>query len=265
MKPIRLAVLFAGVVSAHAQQLELNTALMKATFEVLGPAANGKGTSFGTAFLIGKQRTPDSVVAANVLVTAAHVLAGIRGDTATLLLRTPDGRGLYEPVELPLKIRENGRNLYTTHESADVAAMYVGLPIGSRIELLPMAALVDDQFLTEIDIHPGDEVFCLGFARPARTTRGFPVLRSGHLASYPLTPARIVKSWLYDATLAAGNSGGPVYFTFENRLIGGVSHMGVHQGILGLIGAESPAESLTQSVIVPAIFIRETINELPDN
>jgi hypothetical protein len=72
---------------------------MKSTFEILGPAVNGKGISVGTAFLIGKQATPESFSASNVLVTAAHVLGSIKGDTASLLVRNPTGNGLYAPFE----------------------------------------------------------------------------------------------------------------------------------------------------------------------
>lgn len=270
MKLTRLALMFAGAVCAPAQRLELNTTLMKSTFEIMGPAANGKGISFGTAFLMGKQATPDSLSALNVLVTAAHVLGNIKGDTASLLLRKADGKGLYTPYAFPLKIRENGRNLYTKHQTADVAVMYVGLPRELGIvELLPLTALLEDEALTEVDLHPGDELFCLGFARPGRLTRGFPVLRSGRLASYPLTPAKTIGTWTYDATLYEGNSGGPVYFTFQDRQIHGETHVGMYQGIVGLIGGQSSSTNaevtdkpLSLSIIVPAIFIRETIDEL---
>lgn len=50
MKLVRLVLMFTGAISA--QRLELSTALMNSTFEILGPAVNGKGISFGTAFLI---------------------------------------------------------------------------------------------------------------------------------------------------------------------------------------------------------------------
>ena len=151
-----------------------------------------------------------------------------------------------------------------------VRGMYLGLPKEFGVELLSMTALLEDQSLLEMDLHPGDEILCLGFARAGRLTHGFPVLRSGRLASYPLTPMKTVGTWIYDATMYEGNSGGPVYFTFENRLIHGETHFGMYQGILGLIGGRGPSKSsevtdqpLSLSIIVPAIFIRETIDELP--
>ncbi len=263
--------LFVGLVAAQSQSFELNTVLMQATFEITGPQAGAPArTSFGTVFIIGRPMKSDPMRSWNVLVTAAHVLDGIGTETATLMLRKPDGKGLYAPFAYSLKIHEKGTDLYTKHESADVAAMYVSLPDDLGIKLLPMDFLADDKAITDIELHPGDQVSCLGFPLLAFGPGGFPILRSGRLASFPLTPAKTVKELYYDVLLYGGNSGGPVYYSFENRVFAGGTHIGITQGILGLVIQQANSiipefadKPLNLGVIVPAVYIRETINKLP--
>jgi hypothetical protein len=98
---------------------------------------------------------------------------------------------------------------------------------------------------------------------------GFPILRSARIASYPLTPAKSVKGFYVDLFLYGGNSGGPAYFTFVNRIYHASVHIGIQQGILGLVIQESRSnlpefkdKALNLGVIVPAGFIRETIDLL---
>ena len=62
-----------------------------------------------------------------------------------------------------------------------------------------------------------------------------------------------------------------MYFSYTNRTIRGVAHLGgLMQGILGLVIQttastlpEYQGQSLNFGVIVPAVFIRETIDLLP--
>src|SRR5581483_413921 len=191
---------------------ELNTLLMHSTFKIYGPdATKPENTSFGTVFFIGMPIKGDDQNASAVLVTAAHVLDGIGGDIATLLLRRKPKDGPYVPFPYTFKIRTNGSPLYVKHESADVAVMYMALPSGKLpISVLTPNYLADDKRIEELEIHPGDEVFCLGFPLSAHGPGGFPFLRAGRLASYPITPAKDVREWDFDALIHDGNSGGPV-------------------------------------------------------
>jgi hypothetical protein len=74
-----------------------------------------------------------------------------------------------------------------------------------------------------------------------------------------------------DLLILRGNSGRPVYFYYTNRAFQGTVHLGgFEQGILGLViqGTESAlpefkGQSLNFGVVIPAIFIRETIDLLP--
>jgi hypothetical protein len=78
------------------------------------------------------------------------------------------------------------------------------------------------------------------------------------------------RTWLYDAVIFGGNSGGPVYFHFDNRAFERGTHLGSEQGVLGLIiqDVNSPIPEFRETklgyaVIVPSQFIRETIAKLP--
>jgi hypothetical protein len=130
--------------------------------------------------------------------------------------------------------------------------------------------LVTDKSLEDIEFHPGDEAYILGFPAMVSTQGGFPILRTGRIASYPLTPMNVIKQWAFDAHIFNGNSGGPVYFTSVNRLFKNQVHLGVARGILGLVIQEGHSilpefanRDLDYGVVVPAQFIRETLEMLP--
>jgi hypothetical protein len=134
---------------------------------------------------------------------------------------------------------------------------------------LPPDFLVTDKSLEEIEFHPGDEAQILGFPAMFSTEGGFPFLRTGRIASYPLTPMKVVKQWAFDAHVFNGNSGGPAYFTSVNRFFKNTPHLGVARGILGLVIQERHSllpefanRDLDYGVVVPAKFVRETLDML---
>ena len=94
----------------------------------------------------------------------------------------------------------------------------------------------------------------------ASSPGGFPILRTGHIASYPLTPMESVKQIYLDLFLYTGNSGGPVYYIYSSRYFKGAIHLDGHQGILGLVIQENrsnlPGEyfgkPLNLATIIPA-------------
>jgi hypothetical protein len=272
MRHLLLFILLTSVAVCQAPNDEVNTLLMHSTFKVYGPDAKKPGnTSFGTVFFMGIPIKGDEKNARAVLVTASHVLEGIGGDTATLLLRRRDKNGNYNPFPYNFKIRENGAPIFVKHDQADVAAMFISVPNEKLpISVLPPTFLVDDKRIEQLELHPGDEVFCLGFPLFANGPGGFPFLRGGRLASYPLTPMKTIKEWDFDAVLYDGNSGGPVYFYYENRRYGDSAHLGFVRGILGLVIQQINSaipdfndKPLNYGVIVPAQFIKETLDKLP--
>ncbi len=272
MKFVTLLLLSASAAICQAPNDEFNTLLMHSTFKIYGPdAAKPENTSFGTAFFMGIPIKGDDTNSNAVLITAGHVLDDIGGDTATLLLRRRDKDGNYAPFPYSFKIREKGTNIYIKHDTADVAAMYISVPDEKLpITVLPPVFLADDMRIEQLQIHPGDEVLCLGFPLFAHGPGGFPLLRGARLASYPLTPMKTIKEWDFDALLYPGNSGGPVYFYYENRRIGAAPRFGYDRGILGLVIQQVNSalpdfrdKPLNYGVIVPAEFIKETLDKLP--
>ncbi len=81
----------------------------------------------------------------------------------------------------------------------------------------------DEIFKREV-IRPGDELMCLGYPLGLESgVGGFPILRSGRIASYPIWPSSQAKTFLLDMTTYGGNSGGPVFFDFRKRQLPGLS------------------------------------------
>lgn len=272
MKKIILFIIYLIPVILFAEDnIELNTILMNSTYRIEG---DGKT---GTVFILGKPSIVDSNRAYYVLVTANHVLNDIKADSATLFLRK-EVNNQYVKFPYKFKIREKKKPIWIKHPEVDVAAMYVSLPKEISISLLPTYFLADDSLLTEHEIHPGDELLCLGFPHGAEANdAGFPILRSGKIASYPITPTREVKSFLFDFQVFGGNSGGPVYFIGLNRYYKGAVHLGKVRFIIGLVSKEIILEEQVSSLteislkrhplslaeVIPAIFIKETIDLLP--
>ena len=274
MKKFMLAViLILSVSPAYAQDAtEINTVLMRSTFML-----SGEGST-GTAFILGRPSKVDNTKAYYVLVTAAHVLSAMRGERAVLNLRKRSG-DLISKVPYPISIRRGSEPLWTQHPHADVAVMYVALPKDVDIQLLPTDLLATDDILKQFEIHPGDRLSCLGFPLMAEANEaGFPILRSGQIASYPLVPMTTIKTILFDFNVFKGNSGGPVYFVDSNRLYGGSTNIGQVRFLMGLVSEQKFAEEQVQSlrevrkeryqlglaVVIPAQFIRDTLNQLPE-
>lgn len=260
--------------------IELNTVLMQSTFLLEGRA--GQAATLGTVFVVGIPIPNTTPARGNlVMVTAAHVLEQMQGDTATLHLRRRVDEATNAWVQVPytLQIRKNGQPLWKRHPEADVAAMYLYVPNEAPVTPITPLMFADDKMLSEYGVNPGDEVRCLGYPLGlASNEAGFPVLRSGKIASYPLTPTDKTKSFLVDLRVFKGNSGGPVYFVERNRpvlhTIGGYQNFHFIMGLLSeeklfteqAIGPYSQEIRQTQlglAVAVHATLIKQTIEMLP--
>lgn len=260
---------------ASAKQFNnINEILMETTFKIVGPAKKDVNKrSIGTVFLLGKPSKTQPKRSFYVLVTAAHVLEDIYGDDATILLRIKQVDGSYTKVPFNIKIRNNGQPVYVRNKKADVAAMYISIPSElSDLPLVPTTNLAGDKEFEKYEMHPGDELLCLGYPLIVEANdAGFPILRSGKIASYPLYPAKLIKYFLFDFNIFGGNSGGPVYGYFNGKVFGNQMHFDMTlQLIFGLVSQQVTAlpefnnQSISLAVVVPAQFIIETIGLLPD-
>jgi hypothetical protein len=195
--------------------MELNTVMMERTFMIEGRTAQGAPT-LGTIFVLGREIPgPEPRQSSYIMVTAAHVLDEMQGDMAVIHWRqkTDDKTNTWVRSPRPIQIRSNNRPLWVKHPDVDVAVMYISVPKELAFLNLPATNLVDDKMLTDYEIKPGDELRCLGYPLGyTSNTAGFPVLRSGRIASYPLLPTDKSKTFLLDLRVFKGNSGGPVFF-----------------------------------------------------
>lgn len=259
------------VAAAEEQQLDISTVIMRSTFKIQGEE------SLGTVFIMGEPSPdkPDKLY--YVLITAAHVLETIKSDVATLHLRKQDG-DKFVRLLYPVHIRNKGIPLWTGHPDVDVAAMRVRLPRDADMRLISTNLLATDKILEEFQVHPGDQLLVLGFPYGAEANdAGFPILRSGRIASYPLTPTRDTKTFLLDFEVFKGNSGGPVLFYAENRVYGGSTHIGTTQFIMGVVSEERELTErvktlsetverkhrLSLAVIAHSSFVADLIRMLP--
>jgi hypothetical protein len=186
----------------------------------------------------------------------------------------------WQEVSVQVPIRSGGRALWVQHPRADVAAIYINVPteLPPFMALVPTTLLASDDLLLKYEIHPGDEVNILGYPLGYSHVGGFPVLRSGKIASYPLVPTRDNPYFLLDFRVFKGNSGGPVYFVQTNRPYGGVLSVGeTINVVMGLVSEEVTFTEQFQgqyevhadliplgiAKVISAPYIIETINLLP--
>jgi hypothetical protein len=202
-------------------------------------------------------------------VTANHVLAKMPGATARIGYRisNADGSWSYSPQQV--KIREDGKELWTHHPDRDVAAMVIKAPPEFAKAALPLNYLAADDTFMQYRVNAGDEMMALGFPRGlSANAAGFPILRSGRVASYPLAPANIYPTFLLDFSVFPGNSGGPVFVAKTPKADAGVQQASTGGDvtptdgfIAGLLTqqVELNNERLEIGIVTHAKYIRETI------
>ena len=178
--------------STIAESQELNTILMESTFRIHGPAKTDPKNKifFGTAFVVARPIPTSPGRGYAVMVTAAHVLDGIAGDEAILLLREKQADNIFKAHPFRLKIRNEGKDLFVRHQDADVAAMYISVPEVAKFSPVTVNYFANDDIFESLEIHPGDELHCLGFPLGAAANDiGFSILRGGKID--------IMKAFLY--------------------------------------------------------------------
>jgi len=248
--------------------MDLSHELIQATVQLEQPLGNGTRT-VGTGFLI-SDAAPDGQPR-TVLVTANHVFKGMPGQIARIGYRieNPDGSWSYSPQ--PLRIRdEAGHELWTHHPARDVAVMAISAPPEFAKAAIPEDYLATDDTFTKYDVDAGDEMMALGFPRGLSANQaGFPILRAGRIASYPIAPAKIFPTFLLDFAVFPGNSGGPVFMNDLAHRRPGSSEAQPPEAVEFIAGiltqqVELNSERLGIGIVTHAKYVRETI-ALMDN
>ena len=244
--------------------MDLSVELMHATVQLEQPLGNGTRT-VGTGFLI-SETAPDGRPR-TVLVTANHVFRQMPGQIARIGYRVANADGSWSYSPQPLQIRDaGGHELWTHHPARDVAAIEITAPAEFAKAAIPKDYLASDDTFDRYRVEAGDEMMALGFPRGlAANQAGFPILRSGRIASYPVAPAKIFPTFLLDFSVFPGNSGGPVFMHNGTRRPVDASMPGQPvEFIAGLLTqqVELNNERLEIGIVTHAKYIRETIDLL---
>jgi len=260
--------------------MDFSVALINATVQLEQDLGNGTKT-VGTGFLVSAP-TPDGAPR-TVLVTSGHVLERMPKVEARVGWRLSSSVGDWRYAPGPLTIRAasapstdaaasatpavtgavtgaallpEGRPLWLRHPTQDLAAIAIQAPEAFAKAAIPLAWLADETTFAQRGVAPGDEMMALGFPRGLSSNRaGFPILRWGRVASYPLSPVQSFPTFLMDFRVFDGNSGGPVF------LPGAGGKPGVVAGVLTK-QVESRGDRLEIGVVVHARHVREAITLL---
>jgi hypothetical protein len=261
-----------SIFAAPLRAEDFNTTMTKATFKLVNPK------STATAFLLAEPSAAKPGDVEWILVTAGHAMEEAPGDFATLMLRKKRGDE-YEKIPFTIRLRRDGKPLWKKHPSADIAVMRISAPPeGTEPPRLPLDLLANDEAYKKYELHPGDYVHSCGYPHKNEANQsGFALTRMGTISSFPLVPAKIVRTFFVDLNVFEGDSGGPLYIAENNRTYDGKVQPGEVRLILGVVVAQQQLneelhaeyESITihhrlgLAVIVPSYFVRETIASLP--
>lgn len=233
--------------------------LVEATVQLQQVSPAGQRT-VGTGFLISASNADGSP--RTILVTANHVFVDMKGPTAEVGYRTdrPDGTWSFTPQSLRIRDDE-GEPLWTAHPSQDVAAITIQAPKAFAQAAIPVNYLATEEDLARQRIGYGEELLILGYPRGLSANgAGFPILRSGRVASYPVSSA-VSPTFLLDFSVFPGNSGGPV---FTARSLQRASTGAPRPLVAGLLtqSVEFERQPLGIGVVTHARYISETIDLL---
>jgi Trypsin-like peptidase domain len=242
--------------------MDLSVQLMQATVQLEQPLGDGTRT-VGTGFLI-SETTPDGKPH-TILVTANHVFDKMPGANARIGYRIANADGSWSYSPQPLRIRDGaGHPLWTHHPSRDVAAIAITAPEAFAKAAIPENYLAGDETFSKYQVGAGDEMMALGFPRGlAANPAGFPILRAGRVASFPIAPAKIFPTFLLDFAVFPGNSGGPVFMSGPARRSNGdpAQPRPDVEFIAGVLTqqVELNSERLDIGIVTNAKYIRETL------
>jgi hypothetical protein len=232
--------------------VDLTVALIKATVQIDQPISEAK-RMVGTGFLISVPKSDGTTQI--VLVTAAHVFEKMPAADVRIGWRVQGAKGSWSYVPSNMTIRSAAGPVWYQHPAQDIAVIPVNVPESLRDSAIPASWLADDTTFINERVVAGDEMVTLGYPHGlSANVAGFPILRAGRLASYPVSPSSAYPTFLIDLTAVPGNSGGPVFMTSQ----GGKGHTFI-AGVL-IKQVEDDNQRLELGVVTDAIFVRETIN-----
>ncbi len=262
-RPLPVSIVLLATLSLPAVD-DSPTRMLEATFKLFNTS------STATGFFV----QPEGAAAEGkaVVVTAAHVFKKMKGDMAIVVLRQPQADGTWKRRDHSFPIRADGKDLWTSHPSLDIAAMRIALPADAHVVPVPMSRLATEEAIQAARVHFGSPLLVLGYpTRFEANKAGFPIVRHASVASFPLTPVGPHQTFLADFTTFAGDSGGPVI------LSGGTASAADGLLVMGLVLSQFRHDEKHETLyeersihiplmlanVVHATYIRETIALLP--
>lgn len=247
------------VSAAPAAEWDMTLGLINATVQLEQSLGEGR-RKIGTGFLVNAPR-PDGTPR-TILVTAQHVFRVMPNPQARIGWRVQqsDGNWRYAPADLRIR-SDDGQPLWTQHPERDIAVMEIQAPDAFTRAALPLAWIGDAEVLERWQIGPGDELFALGYPHGLSANHaGFPILRSGRVSSWPLSPIQHFPTFLLDFNVSSGNSGGPVLWVPAATRRAGVP-VPTNPFIAGILIKEvqGNGEGIELGVVAHGQYIRETI------
>ena len=252
------AILMTLVMTAAAAADDAALAALRATVRLHG------GGSSGTAFLVALSDAEPPL-----LVSAAHAFENAKGESCTVVCRGPAAEGAAaegaaERREVAVTIRDDGTPRWVRHPSADVAVLPWTPPTDVDVAAFPLEWLATAAAFDGGGMRVGQRVRVACY--PAQTeanAAGWPVLRTGTIATHPLTPAAKLERFFVDYAHYGGDSGAAV-----------VRDDGGEPLVIGVVVAmqrqtdrvTSPFEEKTVhtplglAITVPSTLVHETIH-----
>ena len=166
-----------------------------------------------------------------------------------------------------MRIRDGTHDLWTRNPNHDVAVIAITAPPEFARAAIPETWLASDDTFDKYALGPGDEMLALGFPEGLSANEaGFPILRAGRVASFPLSPSSAFQTFLMDFSVFPGNSGGPVYMSEASRRRPGAAGTEDAVFVAGMLTrqVEMNGQNLSIGIVVHAKFIRETLTLLDD-
>ena len=251
----------------------------------LGVQSQGQETQYtGTGFIYGY---PTGATGENgmvtywpFLVTNRHVFTKARDRGKAIHARFNKSTDVASPI-FPLPLEEpDGPAFWTVHQEADVAVLPLNSD-GIRAEGIEFFFFSTNHAFTldqarAVDMSEGDGVFVLGFPLgEAGNERNYTIVRQGIIARVQDWINGKAHTFLIDASIFLGNSGGPVLLKPEVTSVGGTKHND-RCGLIGMVSSYLPYREIAVStqtdrprmifeensglgVVVPFDVIHETV------
>jgi len=251
--------LLVGIFS-HSSVLAKNfaTQMMESTFKLYHK------NSTGTCFLVrgDTESDKDSLY----LVTAAHVLERMKGDTAIIVLRKKNEDGGYERHDHTINIRSEETPLWLKHKTKDLAVLKLNKSLPVPTNALPYSAIAAEKSIVTAKLELGSGIFVLAYPERFEANKaGFPIARQSIISSYPILPIKKYATYLADYPTFSGDSGGPVFIADKsgNLLLVGIVLAKNHndERIKTQFEERVVKHSLNLGVVLHAQFIRDVITK----